>query len=224
MSDAGAPDQGLTLGIEVCLGQCAAALIRGGDVIAARAEPMERGHAEALPPMVRDVLQQASAVPGDISLIGVTCGPGSFTGARLGVAFARGLSLATGCRAIGLSTLELLAAEQPEGRVLAAVDGRRGEVFAQLFQDGHAAGEAMAIRLEPEAVAQAIAEAAPQLLIGPGAGLLSNIAPGVIDARCADSRPDAASVARLAAQSPAQLPPRPIYLRAPDAKLPAAGS
>lgn len=214
----------LTLGIEICLGQCAVALLEGDTVRASHAEVMDRGHAERLPEMVREILEYASATPGDIAIIGVTCGPGSFTGARLGVAYARGLALATGCKAVGISTLELIASQTPRGRIIAAVDGRRAEVFAQCFQDGQASEQAIAITLDPEAVTSFLQAREPASLAGPGAALLRDAAPNVVrTVPITDNRPDGAAVARLAqrlAIIAEQHPARPIYLRAPDAKLP----
>lgn len=199
-----------------------------GDACAARrAEPGPRGQAEAMVPMIQQCLDEAGIGFADLDVIAVTVGPGGFTGLRVALATARGLRLALSKPAVGLSTLEAIAAGVPEaaraGRtILAVIDARRGEVFAQAF----------APDLTPltEAIVASPAEAArlaldrlggPVVLAGTGEALVLPHLPGAL-AGMAPAEPDAATIARLVARRPAppaDLPaPKPIYLRAPDAR------
>src|SRR5690606_4470657 len=127
---------------------------------------------------------------------------------------AKWLSAALGVPAIGVGSLEALA--QPyKGRVIAAPDAKRGQVYLQAFAAGAAASAPDA--LASETAAARVAELGPEILIGTGATLLAEVSPSakVIEADHADP----AAVAAIAAVRPAS-PPRPLYLRAPDAKLP----
>jgi tRNA threonylcarbamoyladenosine biosynthesis protein TsaB len=78
----------IVLAIDTCLAACQAALTDAGRTIAAAREPMSRGHQERLAPMVRDLMATAGAPFSAVERIGVTVGPGSFTGLRVGLAFA----------------------------------------------------------------------------------------------------------------------------------------
>jgi tRNA threonylcarbamoyladenosine biosynthesis protein TsaB len=126
------------LAFDTSAAQCAAALVAGESVLVERIEPMARGQAERLLPLLQDCLADAGRVWRDLDAIAVCTGPGNFTGVRIGVAAARGLSLATGLRAIGVTTFEALAASH-EGHVLALVRNPRGATHAQWFRDGSAA-------------------------------------------------------------------------------------
>jgi tRNA threonylcarbamoyl adenosine modification protein YeaZ len=110
-------------------------LLSGDRVLAHRFEPMIKGQAERLMPMVEEILQETGKTPVDLDGIAVCTGPGNFTGIRIAVAAARGLALSLGIPAIGVSRLEALAygAEQP---VAALLDGRQDHVFEQPFKDG----------------------------------------------------------------------------------------
>jgi tRNA threonylcarbamoyladenosine biosynthesis protein TsaB len=197
--------------IDTCLGACQVGRFEAGHMLAGLSEPMERGHQERLAPMAAEVMGGASFA--ELEKIVATIGPGSFTGLRVGLAFAKGVQLATGAPLAGVGTLEALAASAG-GAAAGVIDARRGLVYVQAFEGG----EPLA---EPDIVP--IADAARRLaalrdlaLVGPGAHLLSGELPGArIDPRPA---PDLAVLGRLAetAQPVADL--RPLYLRAPDAK------
>ena len=208
----------IVLAIDTCLFACAAAVVRDGQVLASRIEAMSRGHQERLAPLVAEVMQEAGLAFDRLDRIGVTVGPGSFTGLRVGLAFAKGLSAALGVPVVGVGSLEALA-EPHGGRVFAVLDAKRGQVYLQAFADGAAVSAPDALPIETAAAR--VAELAPDLMIGTGAALLADMRPGVgvIEA----DHTDPAAVARLAAvRAPA--PPRPLYLRAPDAKLPGGRS
>lgn len=192
--------------IDTCLSACQAAVLDGGR-IAVRSEAMERGQQERLAGMVAEVMAEAGLGFADISRIGVTVGPGSFTGLRVGLAFAKGLGLALGVPVVGIGALEALATGR-RGRVAAALDARRDQVHLQIFDDGRPLAEPEALHIA-EAVGR-LASLAPGRLVGAGAPLLA--ASEWTD--LAVTTPDAAELARLsAAADPAAAPPTPLYLR-----------
>src|SRR5687767_11529684 len=115
----------IVLAFDTCLNACSVAVSDGDRVLAQRLEPMARGHQERLAPLVAEVMAAAGLGFGALERIGVTVGPGSFTGLRVGLAFAKGLSAALGIPAVGVGTLEALA-EPFQGSVIAVLDAKRG--------------------------------------------------------------------------------------------------
>ena len=208
----------IVLALDTCLFACSAAVVRDGVVLASKIEPMDRGHQERLAPLVAELLAQAGVAFDQLDRIGVTVGPGSFTGLRVGLAFAKGMSGALEIPAVGIGSLEALAAAHA-GRVLAVLDAKRGQVYLQAFADGVSVRAPDALPIETAAAR--VAEFAPDVLVGTGARLLAEMRPSaqVVEIDHADP----VRVAALAAvRSPS--PPRPLYLRAPDAKLPGGRS
>jgi tRNA threonylcarbamoyladenosine biosynthesis protein TsaB len=207
----------IVLGLDTALPACSVAVIRGEKVLARLSEPMTRGHQERLAPMVQEAMAEAAIGFDALDRIGVTVGPGSFTGLRVGLAFAKGLALALDLPCVGIGSLEALAASvDRHGRTAAAIDAKRGQVYLQLFEDG-------APLLEPEALE--LGDAAMRMrgvgrLVGSGAPLLHAFAPEaeIVDLHVAD----AVAVARLAAEAHELPAPQPIYLRPPDARPQAA--
>ncbi|MFV2091494.1 MAG: tRNA (adenosine(37)-N6)-threonylcarbamoyltransferase complex dimerization subunit type 1 TsaB [Hyphomicrobiales bacterium] len=226
----------LTLGIDTLGRQCAVALWRGdtakGELIAKIAEPMQRGHAEALLPMVRAVMGDAGEEFSAIDRVAASRGPGSFTGLRIGLAAARGLALALDRPALGVSRLEAMAAgyfarhPQNTSSLVVAIDARRGQLYVQVFSP----------RLDPwnsRTLAQVIdidnvasmLPRGPITVLGSGAELL--LRSGESDAHMADIALAAGDtvdwVASIgSARDPAAHAAAPLYLRAPDAKRPAS--
>jgi tRNA threonylcarbamoyladenosine biosynthesis protein TsaB len=177
---------------------------------------MTRGHQERLAPMVRELMAGANAPFSALDRIGVTVGPGSFTGLRVGLAFAKGLGLALGRPVVGVGVLHALArAAAPAGPAAAVIDAGRGRVYLQLFEGAEPLG-APDVLASDEALARLV-QAFPDgdfTLCGPGAALLAPTWPA---ARLAASDvPDPVVVARLAAAGPPG-PATPLYLRPPDA-------
>ncbi len=127
-----------------------------GEIVAGRQVTTDRRHAEELTPMIAAVLAEAGWAVADVDRFAVDIGPGRFTGLRVGLATVRTLALAVDVPVVGVSSLELLAADQP-GPVTVAIDARRNEVFQQRFVDGVAADR-------------------PQ--VGPASELVSAVEPG----------------------------------------------
>jgi tRNA threonylcarbamoyladenosine biosynthesis protein TsaB len=208
----------LVLGLDTCLSSCSVAVLDGERVVASAREVMARGHQERLAPMTQQVMAQAGLAFDQLGRIAVTVGPGSFTGLRVGIAFAKGLALALDLPAVGIGTLEALAAEA-EGLVFPAIDARRGQLYLQAFEDGRPlmAPDALTAEVAAARIAE-LSQGRPFTLVGSGAALLADFAPNAAVAPVDGA--DARHVARLAAaREPGPL--KPLYLRAPDAKLPA---
>ena len=207
----------IVLALDTCLGACSVAIVQDGLVLAQLSEDMTRGHQERLGPMVKAVLAEAGIRPAALDRIGVTVGPGSFTGLRVGLAFAKGLALALDRPCVGIGALEALAASFPgDGRKVAVIDSGRGSLYFQLFDAGGALTAPDVADIAAAAVrATEIWGEGPISLIGPGAGLLAQRLPGADQADLAAPCPVA--IAKLAGVAP-QAPPRPLYLRPPDAK------
>lgn len=176
---------------------------------------MQQGHQERLAPLVAEVMAETSISFDAVDRIAVTVGPGSFTGLRVGLAFAKGLGMALDAPILGLDSLEAIAASQDRhGPGLVLIDARRGQVYARRFEGAAPVGPSEAVTLETLALGPE-----PAWIAGPGAGLAAEIWPDA----ALDPRPacDPVALARLAAEAdPDACPPEPIYLRAPDAKLP----
>jgi tRNA threonylcarbamoyladenosine biosynthesis protein TsaB len=214
---------GPILAIDTCLDACSVAVCGGERPLSVTSEAMARGHQERLAPMVHEAMAHAGIGFQALERIAVTVGPGSFTGLRVGLAFAKGLALALDIPCVGVGVLEALAlGEGPRGFVCAAVDARRGQIYQQIFIDGRPAMAPDA--LDADTAAARLAElwtGGPALLIGSGAAQLAGVLPGaVIQPRAA---PDPLAIARIGQAAKAPIPPpRPLYLRAPDARLSAA--
>jgi tRNA threonylcarbamoyladenosine biosynthesis protein TsaB len=215
------------LAVDTALGACSAIVFDANldQTIAVQSVEMSRGHAEALLPMVEQVMQSAGLEFEEVDRIVTTIGPGSFTGLRVGIAAARGLGLASGRPVVGVSTLDALAApyvtESETVPIVVAIDARHGNFYLQMV----GAGGRKLVAPRVATLAEAIRSAAIGLvrIIGSGANLIAAHwpsadlpAPLLVDARVA---PDIAWVARIGAKAPAdRAPPRPLYLRPPDAR------
>lgn len=211
----------MILSIDTCLGASSVAIVDGERVLAARSEPMTRGHQERIGMIAREAAAEAGVAFTDLDRIGVTVGPGSFTGLRVGLAFAKGLATALSIPCVGVTTLEAMA-YGVEGFVAAVLDARMEQVYIQVFAGGVGL-------MAPDALG--LGEAAARLgelysgglatLIGSGAPLLADVLSGA--KVLTPAAPDPVAVAKLAASRPAPThSPRPLYLRAPYATLPAA--
>jgi tRNA threonylcarbamoyladenosine biosynthesis protein TsaB len=198
--------------------------IDSDEPLAIETQPMERGHAEALAPMIERVINATPGGFASITRVAVTVGPGSFTGIRIGLAAAQAIALARKIEIVGVSTLSALAApmvlEPFEGVLAAAIDARHDQVYATAFgPDGRTLLSAR--RCSAHEALRALGDS-PLNLVGSGAALLAR------QARSSGARvkivsetaaPDIVYVARLGfAAQPATAPARPLYLKPPDAK------
>ncbi len=189
------------LAFDTSAAHCAAALLWDGGMIL-RQEPMEKGQAERLMPLLEEVLAEAGIGWADLKAIAVGTGPGNFTGVRIAVAAARGLALGLGIPAVGVTRLEALAHGLP--RPLTVVeDARRGEVYVQPFT-ATGAGQAGLFPLDRVAL--------PGPVTGSAAG----------PAALAPALPIAEAIARIGAvrADTPQPRPAPFYLRGADAAPP----
>jgi tRNA threonylcarbamoyladenosine biosynthesis protein TsaB len=206
--------------IDTALGLCTAGVFEveaEATSLGVRSEAMSKGHHERLGGMARDAVAEASGFEG-IERIGVTVGPGSFTGLRVGLAFAQGLGAALSLPVIGLSSLDALAASVDAADVAALIDARRGQVYARFWRGGLAEGPPLALSLE-EARRHLAVRTGDIALVGSGAPLVADCVPHAQVVELAG--PDPQALARLvAAADPAASQARPLYLRAPDATPP----
>lgn len=209
--------------IDTALGACTTAVFEDGRLLSVRFEPMTKGHQERLGGLVRDAMAEAGGGFDALDRIGVTVGPGSFTGLRVGMAFAQGLGAALNRPVLGLSTLDALAASlsQADAFTVALIDARRGQVYARLFDGGRPVGPDAALTLE-DAAGRIRDLGRPARLVGGGAPVLVQAFPdletALVDPRAAPS-PEALALLTARAD-PAASSPRPLYLRAPDATPP----
>lgn len=215
-----------TLAVDTALGACSVALLEDEKLIAHIFEPMERGHAERLAPMVDEAMKQAGAEFAGLDRLAVTVGPGTFTGQRVGLAFMRGLRLALHIPLIGVTTLEAIAmaamAQTGSSKAAAIHDARRAEAYL-LLRDGKTVMQPPIVLPFAEAVAH-IAAFGICALAGTGAAAVREQL-GREFPLSSVRQPDALWVARLSQKYPAPTDaPGPLYLRAPDAKLPGGKS
>jgi tRNA threonylcarbamoyladenosine biosynthesis protein TsaB len=195
----------LTLAIDTAGAACSIALFDGDVILAERHEIVGRGHAERLIPWI-------AALPGGgrAERIIIGCGPGSFTGVRIGVAAARGLGLGWGVPVIGISSLALIAGDCAHAQFSVAVEGGHGELFVQNF----AREPVRATNALASLTAEAAADHVHDIIIGSGAAQ-------IVAARGAGAALDQLARAATARFVPTSLyldAPRPIYGRDADAK------
>jgi tRNA threonylcarbamoyladenosine biosynthesis protein TsaB len=218
------------LAIDTALGACAAIVYdsEAGALLAVESLAMARGHAEALMPLIARLMDQAGIEFLELDRIAVTVGPGSFTGLRVGIAAARGIALAAGRPAVGVSTLAAYAAphiaiDRAE-TVAVAIDARNDQVYFQLFGPG---GRSL-VPPRHVAIGEAAGLDAVRSLDGPvhiagsaAQRLAAAWPPGATAPIVAEPKPapDIEWVAKLGAAAQAGLaPPKPAYLRPPGAQ------
>ncbi len=195
----------IILAFDTSAAHCAAALLFGDGRCLNREETMEKGQAERLLPLAQELLAEAGLGWSDLTAIAVGTGPGNFTGVRISVAAARGLSLSLGVPAIGVSRLEALAYGLPRP-ITVIEDARRDAVYVQTFTQAGA---------DPAALCDLSGLAISGPVAGTGAALL-----GLTGA--AQTVPLAEATARIAATRAGVPQPRPapFYLRGADATPP----
>ena len=206
----------LCLGIDTTGAACSAALVDEARVIAYASDIIHRGHAEVLGPMVKSLLKSSSVNVKDLSRISVCTGPGSFTGVRVGLSFAKGLALPWGIPVVGVSGLEAWASKadpEKQDNIIAIADVRRNDVFWQRFENGLVA--AHPVLSSAESAQRAVKP--NDIIVGNGSALLGGPSH--------DGFVSPAIVAWLGLErSPQSHPAEPLYHRPPDAKLPGGKS
>lgn len=214
------------LAIDTALGACSACILESGspEPVSRETLLMERGHAEALMPLVERVVSATEGGFSSIDRVAVTIGPGSFTGLRVGISAARAIALAAGVPVVGVTTLSALLAPlvaAGDRRLLAAaIDARHGAVFFQAVAPGGRSVVAPSHISVRDAVR--FLGSGPVALTGSAAALVATEAAqaGVLVSLSeAEYAPDVSWVARLGlAADPGSALPKPLYLRAPDAR------
>ena len=217
----------IILAFDTCFGACSASLRlprSGGLQVVSRFELMQKGHSERLVPMIQEVLEEAGRTAGCIDVFAVTAGPGSFTGVRTGIAVARALSLATGKPVRGTSSLRVMALglrnSYREGAIAIAIPTRDGLIYFQSFDGPQASALIEPCVITPQA-AVAVMRGVAHTVAGKGAGLVAEAAvlAGVPVTIVADPvEADAVNMLPVALDLAVLDPPRPLYLREPDAK------
>jgi tRNA threonylcarbamoyladenosine biosynthesis protein TsaB len=231
------------LAFDTCFDACSVAVERGrpdgARALWAEYQPMTIGHAEALLPMIGRVMGEADLAFSDVERIAVTIGPGTFTGTRIGVSAARALALALGVPVVGFSSLWAVGAAAASripdctremDAVLVARDARRDEIYAEVVAiDGRSLTGPC---LVPVDVAAALAPGHRLFAVGSGAVAVvdaaSKLGREIIGVRGGSERPvmlepDAGFFVGWGKRVPPMAgPPRPLYLRPPDARPPQA--
>lgn len=183
-----------------------------------------KGHAEHLMAVIDAALKAAGTDFAGLDAVAVSVGPGSFTGLRVGVSTARGLALALNIPAIGVTTLEALAAEAlaafPGRAVLAALDAGREEIHAAFYDKASVLTYGPTVATVAQAAVMATGNSA--VLAGTAAAKIASFAGRGFDIGPTSATADIAVYARLAAAKGAGERPKPLYLRGADAK-PQAG-
>ncbi len=230
------------LGIETSTRRGSAALVEDGRLIAHRSHEQPNAHAERLLPLVTELLRESGWSPATLDRLAVGVGPGSFTGVRVGMALAQGIALGLAVPVVGIPSLAAMAMAVPQqipGRRLACLDARRGAVFVAVYSpDASATSEPLVMPRERFAplLADLLGEG-PLVIVGevlselgidpassgraiaragePGSGPLRYVASDA-------DLPDARWVAMAALTTePSPMGPQPLYVREPDALLPA---
>ncbi|MBP0440516.1 tRNA (adenosine(37)-N6)-threonylcarbamoyltransferase complex dimerization subunit type 1 TsaB [Tianweitania sediminis] len=209
----------MLLAIDTSANLCAVCVWEGNAALASITEDIGTGHAEHLMGMIDEVLAQAEATYGDLSRIGVVIGPGSFTGVRVGVSSARGLALALSIPAVGVTTLEALAAEARAAGAahptLAVIDARRDQFYSALY-DEHGSELLRPAVLDIENTTSRL-PAGDLVLTGSGASVFADRLGHSGLGSGATASID--TYARLAAaKAVVAEKPKPLYLRGADAK------
>ena len=203
----------LALGLDTATDVCAVAVLDGDRVLFEAALDVPRAHGRRLAPLVSEAFAHVGCAPGDLGVVAVSAGPGSYTGLRIGMSTAKGLALATGCAFAAVPTLAALA-DGTSGSVAVVLPSRRGEVYAAVVRGG---------AFERAPAALAVPDVSTWLpsdldaLGGPGASRLTSVRP---DVARRSLRASGAAVARLGWHRLATRGPddpssaEPLYLKA----------
>lgn len=216
------------LAFDTAMNGCTAGVLdTEDDSCIAESEPMNRGHAEKLVPLIQSVLTRSRFDFPDLGLIATTVGPGAFTGLRIGLSTARALGLALNIPVIGVTTLNVLASayfagHQTDKNVLVLIETKRTDFYGQLFDaEGSALSEPFA--LAAETIARAYLDKATILIGDASARFLSLLDPQqkcVVEAVDGFEIPDPSFIARIGfalwESGDTDSPAEPLYLRDAD--------
>ncbi len=207
---------------------CSVALLKQNGDCFEKSEVVDVGHAEYLPLMMQEVMDDAEVKCSDLTELVVTVGPGSFIGLRVGLSFMRGLALACHLPLYGLNSLVALAVSAQEVNtesleILSVIDARREQVYVQRFTSDLDPIEIPQI-VSSEEYAKTLPEK-PFLLIGTGADLIAPFLPWAQKIDMVKYPRPSAMIKLIKLSSPLiEASPNPIYLRLADAKLPSQDS
>ena len=212
----------IVLGFHTAGPACDLALVGDGDVLCEIREPMTRGQDARLPGLMLALLSEAGLSLDQVDRFAVVTGPGSFTGIRVGVAFARGLALATKRPCLGITTLEACLPAGQQGSAIVALPAQRRlpdiTYWTQTFRSGQATDSACEITLD--AVRDLLASH-PHMVYGDVDAITAHLPQLTVHS----AEPSAVRAAQLASErDPADQKARPTYARAPDAALPKSAS
>jgi len=227
------------LALDTATSACSVAVRIDGKITASAFEMMTRGQSEALMPMVLRVLSESNLMVVEFDLIAVTCGPGAFTGLRIGLAAARGLALASGVPCCGVTSTQAIAEavahqKNPDESILVVLDSKRADIYVQAFDPEGAAltpPEAIVLEHLPGHLV-ALGLTGPLVVAGDAAQralthLKKTGVPGTFTQSGAPEVPDARFVAEVAERLKQAGRPlagtSPLYLRPPDAVIPKNG-
>jgi tRNA threonylcarbamoyladenosine biosynthesis protein TsaB len=206
------------LALDSAVARCSATLVTDGEIVTFYQQDLDRGHASVLPVMAQDCLRDAGIRADEVDLVAVTVGPGSFTGIRGGVALAQGIGVAAGRPVIGVTVGEALADSLPQlgGRILwCATVSRRGRIFLEVGDEVFSLPVAeLPNPPGPVAVAGGAAPDVASRLAARGVNVM------LTDARLPTGRHIAAVAERRFLGTIRPLPAEPLYVDAPEAKLP----
>jgi len=209
----------LVLSIDTSGPACDVAVVEDEAVLAEAKDEMVRGQDARLPGLVDETVRTAGLNLSDIDRMAIVTGPGSFTGVRVGISFARGLALALGIPCVGVTSLEAALPPGQQGSAIVLLPAKRRppdiSYWAQRFRSGDALTEPEEIGLD---VLTTELKAHPHFVYGDGLGALEEALGG---AEIHSARPSAARAAEIALTAgPDRMTASPVYVRAPDAALP----
>jgi tRNA threonylcarbamoyladenosine biosynthesis protein TsaB len=209
----------LILAIDTCFARCAACLYDSAarEVLSGEDVNMERGHAEQLAPMVQRILNAVGRTADQLNRIAVTTGPGTFTGLRIGLSFAKAMAQALDIQIVGIDTLQALklaALDQNKQALIAHKAGNNGHVY---ISHSHNSANIEILKLEDLAP---YLHPTPELLLGTGADdIESHFKDLKLNRQPENDLPNLKRMAHFATeQQPSKALPEPVYIREPDAK------
>lgn len=215
------------LAFDTCLDACSAAVFSdaAGRVVSCAFEPMATGQAERLVPMIAELMSEAGLAYSEIDRIAVTVGPGTFTGTRIAIAAARAMALTTRADVVSATSLSVIAQQAVRlgdigdaEAIAVAVDARRDQLYWQRFAPTGGLGPLC----EPQLLTfeQAAQQCAGMTCVvaGSGAEAVGRHDPGRLRTLPGITLPQAADLAVMASRMQVAGAPKPLYMRAPDAK------